>query len=145
MSFKSILIISLNAIILSILLLSCDSNGIKSFNQNMSYNDLKVAIWEKEKENPLEFLSIDGTYRSNLVDEWVLEGNIANSAIIANYKDIVIKVSFYSKTKTLIGTENLTIYDYFPAGEYSKFKLKTTSYNEAYSISWEIVRASISE
>lgn len=97
---------------------------------------------EKEKRNPTSFLSTDGTYRKNLMGEWVLEGTISNSATIATYKDVVLEIKFYSKTKTLLGTEKEAIYEYFPAGQRKSFKIKTYGYKGTKSIGWDIIRAS---
>lgn len=123
-------------------LTNCNSGSSGSYDTEPSYQETKMSLEEKEKRNPTSFLSSDGTYRKNLVGEWVLEGTISNSATIATYKDVVLEIRFYSKTKTLLGTEKEAIYEYFPAGRTKNFKIKTFGYKGTTSIGWDIVNAS---
>lgn len=77
-----------------------------------------------EKVSPLGFLSILGTYKKNKVGEWVIEAKINNKASIVTYKDIVLKIRYYSKTKTLIGSEDETILGYFKPNELHPIVIK---------------------
>ena len=119
--------------------------GLTSCNSGSSYQETKMTLEDKEKQNPTAFLSTDGTYRINLLDEWVLEGTISNSATIATYKDVVLNVAFYSKTETHLGSERHTIYEYFSAGQTKNFKIKTFGYKGTNSIGWSIESASSSD
>jgi hypothetical protein len=136
--------ISTIAIVLTALTLgltNCNSGSSGNYDTGSSYQETKMTLEEKEKQNPTSFLSTDGTYRKNLMSEWVLEGTISNSATIATYKDVVLEISFYSKTKTLLGTEKEAIYEFFPAGQRKTFKIKTFGYKGTNSIGWEIISA----
>ncbi|MCK4664130.1 MAG: hypothetical protein KAT68_14780 [Bacteroidales bacterium] len=115
--------------------------GLTSCNSGSSYQETKMTLEDKEKQNPTAFLLTDGTYRINLLGEWVLEGTISNSATIATYKDVVLKVDFYSKTETHLGSERHAIYEYFSAGQTKNFKIKTFGYKGTNSISWSIESA----
>lgn len=128
--------------VLTLGLTNCNSGSSDNYDTGSSYQETKMTLEEKEKQNPTSFLSTDGTYRKNLMGEWVLEGSISNSATIATYKDVVLEISFYSKTKTLLGTEKEAVYEYFPAGQSKSFKIKTYGYKGTSSIGWNILSAS---
>lgn len=123
---KSTINIMLFFFVVSIIITSC--------NHKPSYNEVRMSLGEQEKSNPKMFLSVDGTYRKNFVGEWVIEGMISNSASVANYKDVVLKVDFYSKTKTFLGSERHTLFEYFNAGKSRSFKLKTYGYKGTSSV-----------
>lgn len=131
-------------ILLTVFLLgltSCNSGSSDSYGGGKSYQQTKMTLEEKEKNNPTSFLSSDGTYRKNLAGQWVIEGAIKNSATIAAYKDIVLKIHFYSKTETHLGSEQEVLYEYFPAGKKKKFKIKLYGYKGTSSVGWEIKSA----
>jgi hypothetical protein len=115
--------------------------GLASCNLGSPYQKTKMTLKEKEKQNPLEFLSTNGTYRTNLIGEWVIEGTVNNSATIATYKDIVLTVRFLSKTNTLLGSEEHVIYEYFPAGQTKEFKIKTYGFEATEKIALNIESA----
>ena len=100
-----------------------------------------MTIEEQEMREPTSFLKSEGTYRSNLIEEWVLEGTISSSATVAKYKDVVLLVNFYSKTKTLIGTERHPIYEYINPGRSINFKIKTNGFDGTESVGWDIESA----
>ena len=117
---------------------SCNSNSpFTPF-----YQDTKMTLEQKEKANPLAFLSAAGTYRKNLISEWVLEGSITNTATLATYKDIVLRIFYYSKTKTVIGTEQKTIFDFFKPNNTQKFKIKSFGFEGTESLGFQVLSAS---
>ncbi|GAA0876563.1 hypothetical protein GCM10009118_29730 [Wandonia haliotis] len=124
--------------------MSCGSESSSSMysNEEVSYQETKVTLEDQEKTSPLRFLTDDGTYRKNLLGEWVLEGSILNSAKIATYKDVVLEVRYYSKTNTLLGTERHTIYEFFPAGSSKRYKIKTNGFKGTKKLGWDIISAS---
>ena len=128
--------------VLSLAIIGCNSGSTTGYDSGQSYLETKMKLEDKEKQNPTSFLSTDGTYRKNLMGEWVLEGSISNSATVATYKDVILKVNFYSKTNTYLGSENEAIYEYFPPGKSKKFKIKTYGYKGTKTIGWNIFGAS---
>jgi len=53
----------------------------------------------------------------------IIRGMIRNNASIAKYKDVVITVSYYSKTETLIGSKDYTLYEYYEPHSNNQFSL----------------------
>lgn len=116
-------------------LTSCSSGS------SASYEEAKMTIQERERIFPTDYLSTDGTYRQNLVGQWVLEGSIANSATIVDYKDAVLTVNYYSKTETLLGNEQFMLYDLFPHQQKKDFKLKVKGINGTSKIGFNVTGA----
>ena len=104
-----------------------------------------MSLEEQEKLNPTEFLKAEGTYRQNLIDQWVLEGTISNNATLAKYKDVVLRIVYYSKTQTELGSEEKTLFEYFKPNSQQKFKIKSAGYKGTASIGFEIISASAIE
>ena len=118
---------------------SCDSNSNSP--SNSSYENTKMSLEDKEKANPLSFLSAKGTYRKNLINQWVFEGTIANTATLATYKDVVLRIVYYSKTNSEVGSEDKTVFEYFKPGTNQEFKIKSRGYEGAETVGFEIVSA----
>lgn len=128
-------------IVIALGLSNCNSGSSGNYDTNSSYEEAKMTLEEKEKQNPTSFLLTDGTYRKALTGGWVLKGKISNTATIATFKDVVLEISFYSKTNTHLGTTQETVYEFFPAGQTKEFKLKTKAYKGTNAISWNIISA----
>jgi hypothetical protein len=86
---------------------------------------LPPIIEDPEHARPEQYLSASGTYRTNFWgNKFVLNGRVTNNAAHTNYKDIRVKVSFLSPTKTVLSTQEYVIYDYVPYGSTKDFTLK---------------------
>lgn len=102
-----------------------------------------MTIQEIEAAEPVNYLKADGTYNNNFIGDKVkINGVITNSATVTTYKDIIVRVNFYSKTNTLIGTEDYTLYEFYPPNSSQEFKLKVKAYSNVSSLGWEVVNAS---
>lgn len=140
------------SIIISIAVLSCNSNDHSNSDSRLTshdsrlvtptYQETKMTLEQKEKANPFGFLQVNYTYRKNLIGQWVLEGTVTNKATLATYKDLVLKISYYSKTKTLMNSEQQIIYDYFKPNSNQKFKLKTFGVQSADALEVALLDAS---
>jgi hypothetical protein len=57
-----------------------------------------MTIEQTENSDPLRFLSVDGKYNESFWGtKFKLKGKITNRATIADYKDVVVKITYYSK------------------------------------------------
>lgn len=102
--------------------------------------ELKQDLKRLESSNPLKYLSdtdvilktqrkkVDngGLFRDpKYVDDGALiSGYIKNTATIAEYKDVVIKVQYYSQTKSIISSKSFTIYQFFKPHSSTYFSIK---------------------
>ncbi len=137
--FSLTLMMFLSSLIL--ISLSCNSESKHNNVSPVSYQNTKMSLEEKEKRNPTTFLTIKATYKKNLLGEWIIEGTISNTAKIATFKDVILEISFYSKTETHLGTKKEAIYEYFPAGKTKSFKIKNYGYKGTSSIGLAIIDA----
>jgi hypothetical protein len=112
---KTISTITLTA--LTIWLTSC-GGGHTDNDRPKSPEELRAELEQQEQISPLTYLEDKNTtlqpqekkvrngglFRDPeyAPDGAIIEGDFINKATLAKFKDIVVKVSFYSKTKTLI-------------------------------------------
>jgi len=103
--------------------------------------ELRAELLAQEQRAPEEYLDVDGTYRRNLIRQLVLEGDIVSKATMATYKDPVLTVTWYSKTKTEIGMEQYPVYEVLNPHGSTHFKLKTSAPGEVASVAMGISSA----
>lgn len=107
-----------------------------------TYSESKMSVVDYERSHPAEFLDADGTYNPTLFgNKMKVHGTVTNKATVANFKDIVIKVAYYSATKTLINTEQFVLYEYVPAHSKKSFEWKIKPPGGTNSMSWDAINA----
>jgi len=89
-----------------------------------SYEKSKETLAERESKYPQKFLTVAAHDRKNIIGQTVIKGTINNKASVCTYKDIVLKLSFYSKTKVLLEEGGETIYEEIGPNNSQKFKTK---------------------
>jgi hypothetical protein len=113
--------------------------------QPKTAEELRVELLQREQNAPEEYLKTTGIYRRNFIDQLVLEGEIANSASVANFKDPVLTVNWYSKTHTKLDTKQYRIFELIQAHHSIPFKLKTEAPSYVASVSMEVLEATLAE
>jgi hypothetical protein len=109
-----------------------------------SYHEQIQSIEEIEAASPLQFLNASGTYHENLIGtKFKIQCDIINSATVVSYKDVVIRITFYTKTNTVIGSEEHTLYEVFKPNSTQTIDLKVTKYNNVATIGWEVLDADV--
>lgn len=123
--------------------------------QNIELNKNKPEPSQEEKEeqmikdqkklelnHPLDFLKINysHSYRILLGME-EFKGEIHNKSTYATFMNVVIRITFLSKTKTAIQTKLFTIYEYVGPGEFKPFSIQTEGPEGYRSHRLEIIRA----
>lgn len=102
--------------------------------------ELKAELKEIERNNPLDYLHCKDvilqpqtklvkkeTFFKSAVyedDGALIVGSITNNATLATYKDVVIKVSYYSQTETVIKTKSYVLYEYYKPNTTNYFSIK---------------------
>ncbi len=133
-----------NAILVSvslILFLACQPEKKEKKFDTQSYEKTKETLADKEKNNAAKFLKVDNKDRKNLIGQTVVIGHITNKATICTFKDIELKMSFYSKTATKLDEGIETIYETIPPGETVKFKTKYFAPKGADSVAIQVLKA----
>ena len=123
-------------------MLSCDESSTDVYPSTPTHEETKLTLEEQEKADPSEFVTATGGYRKNLIGEWVLIGKINNKATVATYKDAVLKITYYSKTKTALGSEEKTISEFFKPNSSQDFKIKTAGVDGTAFIDFGVISAS---
>lgn len=107
-----------------------------------SYEEKVMTIEEMERSKPTNFLSAEGNYNLNFWgDKIKVHGIINNTATVANYKDAIVRVVYYSKTQTNLGSKDYTIYESFTPYSKVNFELVIDNYQDVNSIGLEVVDA----
>jgi hypothetical protein len=122
-------------------LASCQSKDNKKEEAKSSYEASKANLLDKEKTNPANFLTVSGHDKHNLIGQMVVKGTISNKATVASFKDIDVKLEFYSKTGTLLETDHETIYEVIAPGESKNFKTKYFAPKGSDSVALHVVGA----
>jgi hypothetical protein len=123
------------------ILFSCNSDNAKSEQEN--YELTKENLLKKEQERPRHFLLVSSHDKRNLLGQTVVKGVITNKASVAIFKDVEIKLSFYSKTKALLETDKETIFEQLNPGESKVFKTKYFAPKGTDSVALEVLNAKV--
>ena len=113
--------------------------------QQDTYETSKMTIEEIEQKKPARFLSVDGKNRKNIIGQTVVKGIIQSTATVVAYKDIDVKLSFYSKTGALLEEDHEIIYETIAPGEDLSFKSKYFAPKGTSRVEFKIVGASVAE
>lgn len=111
-------------------------------NENQSYYENKMTVAQIEESEPLRFLRVEGKYNESFWgSEIKIEGAIINKATVSDYKDVTIRVTYYSKTKSNLGHKDHTIYEIFSPTSTTPFKFRVDNYKDVKIIDLDIVDA----
>jgi hypothetical protein len=121
--------------------MACTSSEEKKEARKEKYEDSKLSLEEIEKKSPVEFLTVTGTDKKNVIGQTVVRGRIHNKARIVSFKDVDIKLKFYSKTGTLLQEDQEMIYETIAPGNTISFKSKYFSPKGTDSIALSVVSA----
>src|SRR5450759_3549675 len=109
----------------SIIFLSCNNSDTKkAAKEKDSYEATRESLQDKETKNPQNFLTVSGHDRHNILGQTVVKGTVTNKATVASYKDVDLKLDFYSKTGTLLETDKETVFEIIGPGQSKNFKTK---------------------
>ncbi len=131
-------------LISSVILCSCNSNSAKNAQtEKESYELTKENLLKKEQKDPSVFLMVSGHDKRNILGQTVVKGTIINKATVAVFKDVDLKLSFYSKTRALLETDKETIFEILYPGEYKNFKTKYFAPKGTDSVALEVLGAKV--
>ena len=132
------------------------SSSLEEVNKTKTPEELKVELAALEKSFPLKYLTIDCSMEADEVkirdaglfheaeyspDGNTIYGTIQNSATVAKFKDIVITVTYYSQTETVISSEDFTFYEFYEPNAIVTFQQKVYPPKEMSKFGIEIKNA----
>lgn len=127
-------------------LFSCNDDSKKATTSDKDgYEKAKENLGDKEKKNPADFISVEGSDKHNLIGQTVVKGTITNKATVVKYKDVEIQLDFYSKTQTLLETDKEVVFEIIAPGESKKFKTKYFAPKGTDSVALKVITAKVSE
>lgn len=121
------------------------SDAKKAEKEKDSYQATKENLEDKEKKSPENFLTVSGHDKHNLLGQTVVKGTITNKATVAAYKDVEVKLDFYSKTGTLLETDKETVYEVIGPGQSKNFKTKYFAPKGTDSVALSVTAARVVE
>lgn len=124
---------------------ACNDKEKKQNGKADTYETSKITIEEIETKNPKKFLKVEGRDKHNLIGQTVVKGKISNTATVVGYKDVTIKISFFSKTGTLLEEDEETIYNEVKPGETMEFKSKFYAPKGSSDVKLNIINAKVSK
>ena len=128
----------------SIILFSCSGDEAqKKSTEQESYKVTKASLLKKEVKSPQTFLVVGGHDKRNMLGQTVVKGIITNRATVAVFKDVDIKLSFYSKTRALLETDKETVFEVLQPGESKNFKTKYFAPKGTDSVALEVLGAKV--
>ena len=113
---------------LSLYLISCQSNPNSSYQPLGEKTDIELRqeLKQKEQQEFFKYLKVDYIKpRKNFFGETVVEGTISNNADLSSFKDIVLEITYMSKTQTALNVQNCTVYELLTSKKTVPFKYKT--------------------
>jgi hypothetical protein len=105
------------------------------------YEQTKESLEDTEKKYPVRFLTVTGHDKRNLLGQTVVKGSLSNTAKVASYKDVELKLFFYSKTKALLEEDVETIFETLAPGKSADFKTKYFAPKGTDSVALKIIGA----
>jgi hypothetical protein len=131
--------------LVSLVLISCDNTDkTDPAATKDEYQKTKESLQQKEKKNPAMFLTVTGSDKHNLIGQMVVKGKITNKAVATTYKDIEVKLTYYSKTGALLENDKETVYETITPGKTINFKTKYFAPKGSDSVALEIITAKVS-
>lgn len=132
--------------VLVLMLSACgDKKAEKEKAISDSYEKGKVNVAEIEAKTPARFLKATGGDKKNLLGQTVIRGSVENKAKIVTYKDVELRLRFYSKTGVLLEEDHETVYDEIAPGDSKSFKTKYFAAKGTDSVAIDVVQAKVVE
>ena len=128
--------------IISIFLVTACNNSqkfdIKSAEQ---YEKGKESLEIIEQKTPQKFISVTGSSHKNLLGQTVVRGVVANHAKIVTFKDVSVRITFYSKTGALLEQDDEVVYETLDPGSMKSFKSKFFAPKGTDSVAFKMLNA----
>ena len=120
---------------------ACEDKNDYDIKTEKTYEHHKGNLEKTEQRNPTQFLLVKGQRKKNILGQSIIKGQITNLAKIVSYKDIDVKLFFYSKTGALLEEDHEVLYETVPPGGVKKFKSKYFTPKNTDSVAFKIISA----
>jgi len=120
---------------------SCQSNSSLQFANGKSENELRQELKQKEQQDFGKYITGNYQTRKNIIGEQIVEGTLTNTADLSTFKDVVLEVTFLSKTQTPLNVQNHIVYELLTPKKSVAFKIKTIAPSATQGCSMRIINA----
>jgi hypothetical protein len=118
--------------------------------------ELRRELAQTEAADPASMLLVRGTMQENKIliqkpdlfhhskyatDGYIIMGLVQNKASIAQFKDAIVRVTFYTETRTELDRKDYPVYKYFLPHQASSFELKVYPPENTKDFNLEIINA----
>jgi hypothetical protein len=125
----------------SAFIFSCTNGNKYDIKATDKYENSKVTLSETEQKFPDKFINATCSDKKNLLGQTVVKGSLHNNAKVVAYKDVELKLSFYSKTGALLEEDHETVYETVQPGTNASFKTKLFTPKGTDSVAIKVVSA----
>jgi hypothetical protein len=108
-----------------------------------SDDQIRMKLQKDESSQPANYLKAENTNCTNVItqkadllhvqkidkNKWNITGQIKSYATMANFKDAILTVSFYTQTMTFLGSRDFPIYQYLMPNSSVPFQIITYAPN----------------
>lgn len=141
-SGRTILVVVLVVALLGVGAIIWAANTGGNTTGGFSYEEKVMTVEEIERADPTRFLDASGTYNENFWgNKLKVLGIVKSNATVAQYKDVIIQVTYYSETKTVLGTDSYVLYKFVPPHGEIAFEWTLNRPNACKTIGWEVTSA----
>lgn len=125
----------------------CPETDNSSLNKDYSYPQLLEKLAEYEAKHKEDFIETKSVYRKQLFNKKLAYiFNVQNTAKVASFKDAKFLVKVKSETNTIIRTDTIYVYKYFPPQQTTQYKFITTEqYQDRVTVDIEYISVSTVE
>ncbi len=131
-------------LILIMAFIACKTEKKEKKFDTETYEKVKETLAEKEQKSPVSFLKVTSRKRKNIIGQTVVLGTITNTATISWYKDVELKLSFFSKTAVKLDEGIETVYENIGPGKTVSFKTKYFAPKGTDSVFVSVIKAKAS-
>lgn len=128
-------------IVYSVCFLACNNRENYEISEEKGYRDNQKDIGQYEQEHPAKFLIVIAKNRKNVFGQTVVKGSIGNTAKVVTFKDVELKIKFYSKTGALLEEDVETIFETIAPGGTKNFRTKLFTRKGTDSVSIQVMSA----
>ncbi len=127
--------------LLLMMVIASSCNSSNSERPSAQYESKKESLADMERGNPLKFLKVNGDSHTNLINKEVVQGTISNSATMAAYKDVEVRITFKDKSGSVIEKNTKIINEVVQPNSSSDFKVKVKKPKGTMSVTLDITGA----
>jgi len=114
----------LNQTIILLTIIAILNSCVNNSNKEKTTKELKQELKIREVIEFKNYLSVTASLKENITqkpdlfhhtktDGYIISGAVKNSSMLAKFKDVVIDVTYYSETQTVIDSQRYIMYKYF--------------------------------